>query len=491
MRSTLVSFVVPTLLFFVAFNAGGYAVADTSAASPTTDEIFARHEAAVGYSLGDGKDAPSIAYWTTSWNDGQGHPDHAASIVHQAGAYYRYDSTYLGANQTDGFDGHAFWSGTSNDLISASTGFTRPYFVTRSIVRAEAFDASLKATLKTTTDRAYVVRIQPTDGVSADVYFNRATALIDRVVYAPDGYSVQDSFSDYRAEGPVTIAHTVKFNDSTSKLTEFDWNAQFDQSELAPPTPHRFLWLPATGVATVPFDQHGGVIVDASVNGQGGRMLLDTATNGIALSDHFAKLAGLKLWDNSEFLKAVPIIKTIDVGEMHLRDVHVDVLNTDFDKPYDGIIGGDVFANAVVSIDYDKMLVTFTDPGKFHDDGSRPSVGFTLDDGVPQLTVTANGKTVIPVVVSLGSMFQLAVQRNLVRPHSSVTYPGIYSGDSISSLTLGPYTIPDVSIAPDYEPDGESFIPVAPGTLGLMILSAFNMTIDYPDRKLFLTPRAQ
>jgi hypothetical protein len=72
-----------------------------------------------------------------------------------------------------------------------------------------------------------------------------------------------------------------------------------------------------------------------------------------------------------------------------------------------------------------------------------------------------------------------------------VTYPGIYSGDSISSLTLGPYTIPDVSIAPDYEPDGESFIPVAPGTLGLMILSAFNMTIDYPDRKLFLTPRAQ
>src|SRR4029077_3274249 len=168
MRSTLGSFVVPTLLLFLVLGAGGSAAADTSGATPSIDEIFARHEAAVGYSLGDGKDAPNIGHWTTTWNDGQGHPDHAVSVIYQAGAYYRSDSTYLGADQTDGFDGRAFWSGTSNDLISASTGFTRPYLVTRSIVRAEAFDASLKATLQNTTDTAYVVRIRPTDGVPAD-----------------------------------------------------------------------------------------------------------------------------------------------------------------------------------------------------------------------------------------------------------------------------------------------------------------------------------
>jgi hypothetical protein len=491
MRSAFGSSVVPAILLAYLLTAGGSAAADTSSATPKVDEIFARHEAAVGYSLGDGKAAPMIAYWTTTWKDGQGHSDHAEIVTHQAGAFYRKDWSFLGAIESDGFDGRAFWSGTSNDSISAAIGFTRPYDVTSSIVQSEAFDSSLKATVQRITDTAYVVRISPADGVDADVYFNKSTNLIDRVVYAPDAYSVQDTYSDYRAEGPVTIAHTIRFNNTTSTLTQFEWNAQFDASELAPPTPHRFLWLPSNGAASVPFDQHDGVIVNASVNGQGGRMLLDTSTSGIELSEHFARIAGLKLPDNSDYIKASPTVGAIDVGDMHLRDVHVDVVNFDYFGPYEGVLGGDVFANAIVSIDFDKAMVTFTDPAKFHDDGSRPSISFSLDDGVPQSVVIANGKTAIPVVLSSGLMLQFAMRRVFDPTRKNGIYSGAYPDDTIASLALGPYTIPNVAVSEDIDPDGYSYIPVAPGTLGGTVLSNFNMTFDYPDRKLFLTPRRQ
>ncbi|HEY7981105.1 MAG TPA: hypothetical protein VID19_06450, partial [Candidatus Eremiobacteraceae bacterium] len=70
------------------------AAADTAATSPTVTDIFARHEAAVGYSLADGKAAPFIAYWTSSWKDVEGDPDGSMTVVHRAGAYFRFDSTY-------------------------------------------------------------------------------------------------------------------------------------------------------------------------------------------------------------------------------------------------------------------------------------------------------------------------------------------------------------------------------------------------------------
>jgi hypothetical protein len=465
------------------------AIADAAATSPTVADIFARHEAAVGYSLADGKEAPSIAYWTSSWKDVEGDPDGSMTVVHQAGAYYRFDSTYLGSITTGGFNGSTFWYGTSNDCLYPATGYTRPYDITSAIVNSEAFDAALNAKLQQTTDSAYVVRIQPASGIAADVYFNKTTSYIDRVVYDPDGFAVLDQFRDYRAEGPVTVAHTRQSYDTTSTLTEFHWNAQFDPSELAPPATHRFLWLPTSGTTTVPFDQHGGVVIEASVDGQGGHMLLNTSTEGIQLSKHFAKIAGLKLPENSKVFEASPTVGAIDVGDMHLRNIHVDVVNGNFYGPYDGILGSDVFSNTIVTIDFDKKTVTFADPASFHDDGSRPSFNLSLDDSVPQMMVTANGKSSFPVVVASGDMFQMTLHDKFVDAHRDVTgATSIARYGVLDMLTIGPFSIPKVDVGPTYELEGFSYIPIAPGYLGATVLSAFNMTFDYPDHKLFLTP---
>jgi hypothetical protein len=488
MRSKLWAFSFATAI--LSGTMPSLARADATAIPPTVADVFARHEAAVGYSLSDGKAAPFIRYWSSTWKDEIGNPDSATSVDWQAGAFYRYEFTYLGSTSSIGFDGQKFWYGSTNDNVSEETGFARPYRVTASIVYAEAFDSSLNAKYLRSAPPDDIIRIQPPNGVTADVYFNKNTAFIDRVVYDPNGYAVLEQYRDYRAEGPVVVAHTVQYYDTISTLTKFEWNAQFDTTAVNPPTPHQYLWLPASGSTTVPFDNHGGVIIVGSVNGTDGHFLLDSSTDGIKLSKHFAKIGGLKLNENAKAQEAAPTVDSIDVGDMQMRDVHVAVINGNYSGPYDGILGSDVFAKTVVTIDFDKKLVTFQDPSSFHFDGARPSIALTFDDGLPQIPVTANGNATFPAGVSSGLMFLMTMSAGFMAAHPDIANSnGKYSSiGTIGELAIGPFKVPNVRVFPFEYARGYSNVPVAPAFLGMRVLSSFNMTFDYSDRLLFLTP---
>ena len=186
----------------------------------TPADIFAKHAAAVGYSLSAGTEKPYVLHETTKWHDKNG--DHVITAVEKrAGAYSFTTVTREGIQRTWGFDGNGFWDADSNGNVANLIGYGRPFDVTWSIIDSEAFDATIDSTIRSTTDADYVVRISPSSGVPADLSFNKTTFLIDSVVVDPGRDNIEESYADYKRFGPVLIATTRKNEDATTTVTDF------------------------------------------------------------------------------------------------------------------------------------------------------------------------------------------------------------------------------------------------------------------------------
>ena len=285
-------------------------------------------------------------------------------------------------------------------------------------------------------------------------------------------------------------------------------------------------WANAQLSTTVPFkmvDDH--IIVPVRVNGSEPlNFVLDSGAGAMVIIDSRSS-RGLQLEMGGEFSVSGtgtgpdPVARIVRDTGFALGDVRLQGLSViylpleaipffeDLDDVYfDGVIGAPFFARFIVDIDFDRQLITFSEPSaaasrlaKLGDNWR--AVPLQLDSGVPYMTATVDPGQGEPVeaklLVDTGFRGALSLTPDT---HEGLDEPQEYfqslsqglSGDVISrvaisdSLTMSGYQLHDLPVS--YAMAGGESENDSNGILGNAVLQKFNLAFDYPNKRLYLSP---
>lgn len=176
------------------------------------------------------------------------------------------------------------------------------------------------------------------------------------------------------------------------------------------------------------------------------------------------------------------------------------------DVYFDGVVGYPFFRRFVITIDYDKQLVSFSEPSTAGVELDQLSdawqeLPLQIQSNVPYLVAqvrTGSEQTVaVKLLVDTGYRGPVSLTPST---HDELEEPVEYfpavsqglSGDVESRvamaefLTLGNYRLNQLPIS--YEISGGESDGDSNGLLGNEVLSRFNLVFDYPNERLFLSP---
>jgi predicted aspartyl protease len=490
----------------------------TAHADDAATALLQKHRAFVGWQFGDGS-VKSLALERQYVNP-KGTVSHA--IERRIGLAYRRD--YIATSSDDysgavGFTGHVFWSTNQN-------GFTVPYignFAKASLITDALFmegSSELPAELhgQATIDgkAVSVIRVSMSGATPVDLYEDESGAYL-RAVVDPGGseetrYDIH-SYTDIAPGKKMIGSWSVDGSKGVYSYTKATPNARIDDAELHPPAAQA-TWTfrndqPQKIKVTV-----GRIYVDAVVNGVKGRFILDTGASSIVLTDEFANRAHVKTVTHSQAIgiggetkTLVRTADTIDFGGNTLSNVTVQTLNQSFDdekfneNPV-GLIGFDLFAGAIVSLDTSNQTIRIQDPSAaISPPANGVPVAVDLSRRVPTVPMTINGKADVNAEFDTGNTFYVLVSKQL-RDHgvamaidnsrvgylaSHMIIAGVGGEEEVTcghldQITLGPivYQAPAACESNSYGPH-EALI-------GFDFLQHFDYIFDYPHSQIVMIP---
>jgi hypothetical protein len=272
---------------------------------------------------------------------------------------------------------------------------------------------------------------------------------------------------------------------------------------------------------TIPFKRSGDhVLIPVGVNGSEPIwVVLDTGmpSPGILLYDG-PRVAALKL-EYSNIQAAVggaggsggstqariALGATLEIGEAEIPGEHVTVLPRVglLSAIHDGIIGMSVFANFVTAIDNDRGVIVLTDPKAYAPAADAAAVPLEMKGTTAYVDVglvsTSGAVAPLRLILDLGASH--AVSLNATSSKSIVVPDGALrtrigrgmSGEvlgrvgRVAGLDLGGIRLPNViATFPDSMYENPRGLDSRNGNLGNGVLSRFNVTFDYPHRKMYL-----
>jgi hypothetical protein len=260
---------------------------------------------------------------------------------------------------------------------------------------------------------------------------------------------------------------------------------------------------------TLPFDLvDNRVFIEIRINGRGPfHLLLDTGAGGVTVSAEVAQQLGLQVADAGEGQgvgeKTIPAgraqIAQVQIGDLTLADVDSNVMDLSDapqvfgTKPFDGIIGLQVFERMVVKHDYVNRVLTFTSPDKFDYTGAGVIVHFGRPRQIPVVAGVLDG---VPgnFGVDTGARSSLllygpfcaqnSMQEKYGAKLEGVTGWGI--GGPVrsrlaraSTLQIGDVSVRDLVIRLSAQKTGLTTSSAMAGLIGPDVLSQFDVTFDY------------
>jgi hypothetical protein len=171
-------------------------------------------------------------------------------------------------------------------------------------------------------------------------------------------------------------------------------------------------------------------------------------------------------------------------------------------REYEGTLGQDFFASAVVEIDYARRTVRLFDPGTFHYSGRGKIIPLKFARGMPvvQAKFNAGGKTIaggfilntaldVPVVISN----RYEEKRRFFTPHTKTIPaidqpPGGEEGDTLARMNffqIGPYSVVQ-AIAEFSQRSLAANDPHLVGEIGGGMLRRFTVTLDFLRQQVIL-----
>jgi hypothetical protein len=466
--------------------------------------LLAKHRAYVGWQFGDGAITSLRTEGTYSKTGKDGQAEVTATFTEvQRGLARRRDIESERGGSVDGFTGSLFWNSDVNGFTLRVLGEPTKYWIAKSLLFDEATSqmAALSQGTSTIDGKSYsIVRVSLKDrSFPIDLYVDPATgaygrAVIDALTYG-DALPGKKLIVSWRL-GKTTVART--------KITA---NVPVSDTELHPPAQTAY-WT-FTNDQPFPIEvTNDRIFVTAKING----VLLDTGADGIAVSSKFARSADLTpvaptlahgigvFVSRQERVEAT----TIDVGGNVLHNVIVsagqDNGENTSQEQFDGLLGCDFLAGAIVDVELQKKTLALSDPAKM-----APTVGTglvvspDLSDGTPVIPMRLNNAVDVLATLDGGNPTYVFFSPDLVSKYklrflvdqdnlsSSLRFSGV-GGDvsgrcgQLGSLDVGPINYRGPPGCEISSLDGHNVI------VGFDFLRNFDMVFDYPDGEVILYP---
>ncbi len=270
--------------------------------------------------------------------------------------------------------------------------------------------------------------------------------------------------------------------------------------------------------AIIPFEnKNGSIYLQVKINGYEKplRLLFDTGADGMAVNQQLADAIGLKVTreNNASVVGGNTKIQVSDNNSILLDTLKLSgqgiAIFPEMGREGDGIIGNTLIRQFITHIDYDKNLISLYDFGDFQYNGKGATVPITMPAGViilpGQLEIIQGKAYTGHFVFDTGASYDLICFRPFVRQNkllvsgfkpeaqaatvsmgiSSPTFAGRSHQFAISNLPAIqelPITLMGGSSA------NEQWQPGFDGSIGVRLLSRYNMTINLAESEVYFTP---
>ena len=282
-------------------------------------------------------------------------------------------------------------------------------------------------------------------------------------------------------------------------------------------------------VATIPVEvpSYGLLFLQARVNGSGPMsFVLDTGAGfPFILDARRASSLGLQLRDRvtqgggagaGSYEVAYSSGLSFNLGSLTFENQQAAVialhsLETLAGRPFDGIVGSNLFAHYVVEIDYAKQKVTLYDPQTYRYSGSGESLPLITRNNYIFVNAIVealdgrklNGRFLIDtgggfVSVILNTPF--AAANNFPAPSQKSVSDRAFAGlggetalliTRARSFLLGSFVIQEPVIYVSQDKGGALSVSNYDGVIGAGVLGKFKLIFDAPHRRLILEPNAR
>jgi predicted aspartyl protease len=476
--------------------------------------LLAKHRAYAGWAAGDGA-------IKTLRETGEGRRDGKVTVTLaglRKGAAFRSSIQEEIGEFEIGFTGRVFWQSNENGFTIQTLGDPVKYLITELALENEELTA-LPGTIQRQATvggvRTTVVRVIPGPGLPIDLYIDPQTGAYARYVIDPNGkYETSVDVLDFTDVGGgkrVISSWRYTGGKTVYTYTKIEANGEVTDAELHPPT-QTASWTFGPPTETVPIEvTDTRIFVNAVVNGHPGRFVFDTGADGIAFTDSFARSVGAKRIGATEISGIgggaranVYRVDTVALGSSTLHNV---IIATGLDESlrddehYDGFVGFDLLAGAIVDVNLDEKTMRILDPAKVAPDHTQGLTAHVdLSTGQPRVPMTVAGHVPVLGTLDSGNTFYVLFSNELIQrdhvgffqdPSSAldrVQFFGVNGTESdpcgnLQSLELGPIVYRPV---PACASESFSHNDVL---LGFNFVKAFNYVFDYPDGEILMTPR--
>ncbi|WP_433902108.1 retropepsin-like aspartic protease [Sphingobacterium puteale] len=270
--------------------------------------------------------------------------------------------------------------------------------------------------------------------------------------------------------------------------------------------------------AAIPFENHNGSIyLQVKINGYDKplRLLFDTGADGMAVSQQLADRIGLKITreKNASVVGGHAKIQISENNTVGLDTLNIEkqsiAIFPEMGRDGDGIIGNTIIRRYITHIDYDNNLLSLYEFGGFQYSGQGTLVPISMPSGVMvlpgQLDITKGKSYAGRFVFDTGASYDLICFRPFVR-QNKLLVSGFKPEAQAATVSMGISSptflgkshqfaispLPPMAGLPitlmGGTADNEQWQPGVDGSIGIRLLSRYNMTINLAESEVFFAP---
>ncbi|MDR0265277.1 MAG: retroviral-like aspartic protease family protein [Sphingobacterium sp.] len=270
--------------------------------------------------------------------------------------------------------------------------------------------------------------------------------------------------------------------------------------------------------AVIPFENHNGSIyLQVKINDYDKplRLLFDTGADGMAVSQQLADRIGLKITreKNASVVGGLAKIQISENNRVGLDTLNIEkqsiAIFPEMGRDGDGIIGNTIIRRYITHIDYDKNLLSLYEFGGFQYSEQGTLVPISMPSGVMllpgQLDITQNKSYPGRFVFDTGASYDLICFRPFVR-QNKLLVSGFRPEAQAATVSMGISSptflgkshqfaispLPPIAGLPvtlmGGTADNEQWQPGVDGSIGIRLLSRYNITINLAESEVFFAP---
>jgi hypothetical protein len=452
------------------------------------------------------------------------------SNIHGAQAYV------LGPSKgSQGWNGKESWSTDSSDQVRVETGRESIasavkgfYQSARTFLFSDRYPAEIRYSARKENDgkQCDVLTVRPKDADPFEIWFEETSHLPVRMVDLAGEQPETSYFSDFRDVGGVLVPFRTRVSvgdpkyDQTILTQKVDFPVEMATERFDPPKlVAGALDFPSGQKEAVSAFQliNNHIYLPVSLDGKtAAHFIFDTgATNTVDAAR--AKAIGIKTEGSlpgGGFGDNIAAYGLAKIGETEVAGTKLkDQVFTVFDLgslanvegvACDGLVGYEIARRAIVKIDYENSRLTIISPDGFNAPEKAVKIPFKFNNHVPVIEGEIDG-VAGEFEIDTGNRSSLAIMRPFAEMnHLKDKYKAItevISGYGIGGPTRGllvrPHTLQIGTIAVaapvgmiEVDEKGASSATQTAGNLGGGLLKRFTLTLDYPNRVLYLEPNA-